>query len=406
MTVSEDKEDNLFPSRLWSPSGETLASPQAPRRYGYPICWSQDGYEWCPYLPAVVNFKYPIFRGMTYPPRVYHDGSGYSLAKEEIALWQNIEFVMHKVAGAAGHRQAVSLNHLEPASPSAFGYAKSHRMEKFARRCALKSLNAFQRLLGYCSYCMAGIISYSTLGDHGKFFTDGDLAHRFYGKFSGLSSDVYILARSLLATLRQMKDEGNHAGVVVTYRNGLYDCTAVTNMLYHNVPVYVEWPEVIGDPYRGYSQPRELDKFRPSPEAMEALRNPPMPEPAAAPIILPTAPATRGLFLPAAETQEAFDHPMDYVKLRLQNIPGEISRSARPQSMKDRLASALKHQNLGSAGFFEFNRITVVDQATGQERVRWVREKLTKADAMNFFEGVDSCRLWHVAFILSLAFLL
>jgi hypothetical protein len=126
-----------------------------------------------------------------------------------------------------------------------------------------------------------------------------------------------------------------------------------------------------------------------------------VPEPMASSVLPPTAPTTHSLSLPTAKSQETFEH---HIMLRLQQIPRELSRSARPQPMEDRLRSALKCQNLGSASFFGFNSVTVVDQAAGRERIRWVREKFTKADAMNLLEYVENCRLWYVVFITSTAF--
>lgn len=122
--------------------------------HGYPICWAQSNDEWHPYLPAMFSFSYPIFRGMSTDPLIIHDKSGYRLTDEEISLWRNVEYVIWTSALALQNGLCFPLEQQVPFPPSKYGYAQRHSQERFARKCALKSLHAFQRLLAYCSYLL------------------------------------------------------------------------------------------------------------------------------------------------------------------------------------------------------------------------------------------------------------
>jgi hypothetical protein len=395
--ITDHKDNNLFPSILPPPPGEVHlptcleASPKR-KRHGYRICWSQKNYEWYPYLPAVVNFRYPIFRGMSSNPVIIHDGSGYSLKKEEISMWQNVEFVMLTVAKALGSRSLTPLEQQDPHPPSEYGYTRSHSQEKFARKSATKSLNAFQRLLGFCAYVAAESPSWKPIGDYRRFYSDIWVSE-LYDRLDPKSPDLHILAKLLLSSLWKMR--GNHTGVVVGYNEG-YDYPAVSRMVEYNVPVYVAWPSRGVDPYLRFPQNKYLDEFRPKVEHFEDLEIPRSPEPATAP--LPMTPAAYHNPPPTLTNRVTYDNPLDYVTRRLALIPAELDSSPRRQAMLDRLASALKHNNIGTARFYEFECVVVTDRQTGRAKVGWVRNQLGKKLGKEIFEDVDNRHLWHVCF--------
>jgi len=395
VSASDDKDDNLFPSQLPPLPGTEhnfvpLAESLRKKRYGYPICWSRLNYEWYPFLPAVVDFNYPIFRGMSRQPDIVHDKSGYRLNDEQMALWQNVEFVMLTVSKAAGSRQLVSLDHREPEPPSSFGYTRGHTQLKFAQKCALKSLNAFQRLLGYCAYSISGCTSLQPLSPHAAFYSDRGISE-LYQKLNPNNPDVHILAKLLLSTLWKMRFSGNHTGVVLAYDDD-YDYSAVVRMFENRVPVYVAWPGPDANPYTRFSQHHRLEKFQPKREHFEALQSPPAPQPEA----VSTLPTIHYGVPPAPKDKRTYDHPADYVRKRLQEIPEELERSPDKQSMLSRLKSAANLSNLGSAKFFQFEPTTIIDEQTGREKRCWTRILLTKSEAMDMFEAIEGSNVWYV----------
>lgn len=278
--VGEDKDNNLFPSQLpllpddgQSASGE----PRPPRkRYGYPICWSQTGYEWYPYLPAVLDFQYPIFRGMSHSPEIVHDGSGYSLNEQQMLMWKNVEFVMVTVSNALSSGQIVSLEFQRPHFPSEYGYTRSHTQLKFAKKALTKSLNAFQRLLGFCAFSMNTNPTSAPLGPYGRFYSDSWVSE-LYKMLKFNDPDVHILAKLLLCTLWRMRVSGNYTGIVVGY-NTQYDYPTVRMMFHADVPVYVAWPGPGVNPYARFRQHHALEDFVPTAKQFEALERPPIPE--------------------------------------------------------------------------------------------------------------------------------
>jgi hypothetical protein len=397
--TTDHKDDNLFPSILPPPPGEEclpigLESSSKRKKHGYRICWSQTNYEWYPYLPAVVDFRYPIFRGMSCNPVIIHDGSGYSLKKEEISMWQNVEFVMLTIAKALGSGVLTPLEQRDPHPPSEYGYTRSHSQEKFARKSATKSLNAFQRLLGFCAYAVAESPSWKPIGDHRQFYSDRWISG-LYDRLDPKNPDLHILAKLLLSSLWKMRD--NHTGVVVNYREE-YDYPAVSRMIEYNVPVYVAWPSRGVNPYAKFRHSQYLDQLRPKAEHFEDLETPRSPEPITASLPAAMTSTTHRNPPPATANQATYDHPLDYVKRRLALIPAELENSPRRQAMLDRLASALRHSNIGSAKFYEFECVVFTDQQTGRAKAGWVRNQLEKRSSKELFEEVDNRRLWHVYF--------
>jgi hypothetical protein len=389
---SDDKDDNLFPSKIGRPLhtsflGFPSEEDSERGQYGYPICYSKEGYEWYPYLPAVVKFHYPIFKVMSRTPDILYDGSGYGLCNDEKIMWQNVEYVMIKTAQAIGSGQTVSLKHKTPPNPSVYGYTRSHANVKFAKKVILKSLNAFQRLLAYCSYCIAGAPSIDPLGEKHKRFYSGAFVSDLYKKLDPREPDLHILAKLLLSSMWQMRVTRNHTGVVVDY-NSPYDYVAVNTMLSHNGPVYVSWPGPGKNPYTSFFQHHNLKDFYPTPEHFKALEGPPTP--------VVSTPTIRYGVPPTAKDPQIYDDPMDYIRQRLQRIPDELKRCSNEErrSMENRLAAARKFDNSKGSKYFRFEPFTVVDERTRQEENRWVRVELTKHDAAEDFENVEGRHLW------------
>jgi hypothetical protein len=384
-----DKDDNLYPLALdlplkYDPIPRTVRGPSRRARYGYPICWSKDGFEWHPYLPAVISFHYPIFRGMSQYPDIIHDNLGYKLKDEEIRLWANVEFVMLKTIEILQHNKLRSLVHQKPPSPSTYGYMKGHAQAIFAKKVVRKSLNAFQRLLGYCSYSMAGASSNC----------DSDI----YNRFDMNGVEVHILAKTLLATLSEIKAAANFTGIVVDYTEA-YDYPAVTRMLNHGVPVYVRWPgNGRLDVYSAYHQHHNLHEFRPDPKVLDELRNP---TPISKPLAIAPRPAIHSQRI-GAKTSKTYNHPMEYLRQRLEEIPTEFCHLTpeKQKSAEDRLRSAREFRNMGGAKYYKFESYTIVDEETGKEKECYIRELLSKAEAKSDFEDTDNRQLWYVPLIL------
>lgn len=330
---------------------------------------------------------------MSRKPNIIHGSTGYRLDDEQMALWQNVEHVMLTVSKAAGSGQLVSLDHREPESPSKYGYTRGHATPKYAQRCASKSLNAFQRLLGYCAYSMAGYLSTEPLGPDFAFYSDRQISH-FYQKLDPKNPDVHILAKLLFSSLWKMRRSHNHTGVVVAYEDD-YDYAAVGRMLGQNVPVYVAWPGPGINPYMRFRRHHLLKDFIPQPEHLKALESPPTLQPAA----VSSRPAVNYGVPPTAKVTRTYDHPLDYVTERLEKIKGQLEQSPDKQRMLDRLASASKRPSLGKAAFFRFDSITVVDEQTGQKKVCWTRNSLSKSEAREYFDDDHRSNLWYALLI-------
>jgi hypothetical protein len=186
------------------------------KQYGYPICWSKEGFEWYPYLPAVVRFHYPIFRGMSANPEITYDGSGFRLEDQEISLWMNIEHVMTTTCEVLQAGRIYSLEHFTPQPPSEYGYVQRHSQHKFAKKSMIKSRNAFQRLLAYCSFAAAAHRNTGPVSNHLP-SSHSDAISTVYQKIGSNLPNVHILIKNLFLTIDEMRQSGNFTGVVINY---------------------------------------------------------------------------------------------------------------------------------------------------------------------------------------------
>lgn len=387
---SDDRDANLFPDPLSVPLKRDpfphYGSMKNP--HGYPICWSEPNYEWYPYLPAVISFKYTLFLGMSTNPNITHNGSGYKLDDEQISLWGNIEYVLCAAISAIGAGRICPLEQREPFRPSEYGYMLTHSQLKFAKKCMTKSLNAFQRLLGYCSYLIASRTYKSTETNPNN--PEPSLEQLFsvvYSRLDSTARNSHILAKHLFRTLSEIHASRNFAGIALRC-TGQYDFPAVNAMYRYGVPVYVSWPSTGRNPYHSLHQGHYIKRWIPSslPEAPEQTPTLPTSVTTPPPLDPPPIYGTQ----PFAKKVQTYGHPMDYVNERVKKIPMELENSPHKQAMLDRLQSSKSFANLGSAKYYRFESTTVHD---GQKE-RWFRELLTRHDALRDLELTDSCHLW------------
>jgi hypothetical protein len=201
VSASHHKGDNLFPSLLelplpHDPTSSYEVEPKRKRPYGYPICWSKEGFEWYPYLPAVVSYRYPIFRGVSPDAEIIYDGSGYRLKDEDLCLWANVEHVMTTACHALQAGGLLSLDHFTPPPPSDYGYTQKHAQEKFAKKPMVKSLNAFQRLLAYCPFAAASRGNANPVVDHLPSHHPKAIS-AVYHKVGSAVPDVHVIVKNL-----------------------------------------------------------------------------------------------------------------------------------------------------------------------------------------------------------------
>jgi hypothetical protein len=405
--VSEDKDANLFSSRLpyplqRDPLSRGFSLRRSEKRYGYPICWSQKNYEWYPYLPSVVTFHYSVFRGMSTNPEVAHDGKGWRLGDEELALWRNVEYIMTKTADILESSQLMGLEVTKPYPPSQYGYTQTHLKRDFAKRSLVKSLNAFQRYFGYCSFLMAGSHSLTnTLKTH---LYSGDLTvvAKIYQIFDSAASEAVVLAKNLLLSLWEAHKTRNFTGVVLRYWEE-YDLGALYKMKEHGVPVYVSWPAPLRD-YPFCNGTRINTWWKPNPKEIEALEalseadpgwKAPLDPPNTSEATSSVAVAVAGRVVPRSlGGVGVYDGPMEYISQRAKAFDEELKSNPERQAVLDRLKSSQTFTHLGKAAYYTFEDFFVTDERTGEQRRLWRRIKLTRHDALSHFQGVDSRHLW------------
>ena len=326
---------------------------------------------------------------MSTNPLLVHDSSGYKMTDEDISLWRNVEHVMTTAFLALQAGRTFPLEHEQPPPPSHYGYTRAHSQEKFAKNSVMKSLNAFQRLLAYCSYSLAGRHWSSSTPE----IVHSGLESTFsivYTRLDPNMRSAHVVVKDLFWTLSEIHTTQNFTGIVVRWTKQ-YDFPALHSMRMHKVPVYVAWPTLVSDqipnPYQSLHQGYYTTPWIPSPQLADSFRQAlHSPEPVD-PLPNLSLPST-------AKSQRTYDDPMDYIKLRLEKIPTELHDSPNKQTMLDRDRSAKSFKSLGSAKFYKFEESTVVNEQTGERRVSWIRELLTKHYAQEEFQSCDNSELW------------
>lgn len=391
----------LVPPLRRDPIPEVARGPPGRPRYGYPLCLSQPNFEWHPYLPAVSSFHYPIFRGMTSAEIIY-TGLGWKLRDQDILLWSSVEFVMLKLIEVAGSGRLTSLDHITPDWPEAFGYKRLHSAKKFAAKAKTASLNAFQRMLAYCSYTIA---SASTLAlssvkeEYRCLLFHPEQVDSLFKKIDAGAPDteIHVLVKFLWATLGEIRRTSNFAGIVVHHHKD-YDYPSVRAMHRYNVPVYTCWDNTLRlHSYSQYHQHHILKDWAPSPDDFRALEHSPSPTVDRS----KTSNSSRyGLPPPVELTQRLLD-PMDYVRQRKRDIEAKLATSDKGQSMRSRQSSAIKFGSRSHRGahVYELKREEEVDQSTGEKIVYWERRRLDRTIATDTYEFVSPSQLWWVLFL-------
>jgi len=396
---------NILPLPLCrDPIPETVRGAPGRARYGYPLCFSEPGFEWHPYLPAVTSFHYPIFRGMT-SAKIIRTGSGWKLRDEDILLWTSVEFVMLKVIQAVSFGQVVSIYHVTPDCPEVFGYKRLHTSEKFATKAKTASLNAFQRMLAYCSYTVAATTTReASSGSEGfqppSLWNPEQMDHLFKRiSADAPGTDVHVLVKFLWGTLHEIHRTSNFTGVLV-HPHKHYDYPCLRTMRRHGVPVYIWWDNTLGSrTYSAHNQHHILNDWAPDFRALEH---------SAASIAGQSqtpAPSHYGHLRPIKSTQR-FSDPMDYVQQRIRRIEDTLTTPDKAQSMKSRQESAMKfgiHSQRWGADVYQLERKEEIDQNTGKTVIYWERRRLDKADAGTTYDNASRKNLWCGLFLFLLA---
>lgn len=409
---SDPHHGNLWPSEIdircrKDPIPPASVVPGRPR-YGYPLCWSRPGFEWYPYLPAVCSFHYPIFRGMK-STRIVSTGSGWKLRDEDILHWSSVEFVILRAINILGQGQLSALEHVEPHWPSSFGYKRIHTSEKNAVTAKTASLNAFQRMLAYCSYssAYANVKQGGASLHHEIFFTNPRKVEDIFEKFGEdeVGSNVHVLLKFLLATLGEIYRTKNFVGIVVSYHREFH-YPALYPMSSYGVPIYVRWHETMKlQSYDRYHQHHMLSDWVPSLEDFKILEAPLPAIDSHPPSTSDDSPSSAPMQHPppiqyptTAKSNVLFADPMDYIKQRKAAIQKKFESSEATQSMKDRQKSAMKFGYRSHKGppVYEFEPVDHVDPKTGEKSTLWKRECLTKHDAQRTYDAASAAQLWYV----------
>ena len=194
--------------------------------------------------PVVLSFHYPIFWGITSAKLIF-TGSGWSLRDEDIRLWASVEFIMLKLIEAIAPTQLAPLGHVEPSSPEKFGYKRLHQAKYFTLKAKTTSLNAFQQMLVYCSYSVAGVPK-PQLGSvweecRSLLLHPEKLNHVFnYIGAGAPNTEIHVLVKFLWVTLGEIHRASNLVSIVVHHHKG-YDYPSVRAMHQYGVPVYISW---------------------------------------------------------------------------------------------------------------------------------------------------------------------
>ena len=333
---------------------------------------------------------------------VIRGSKGWGLSDEEVAVWRNVECIMAKTADILESSQLVGLEFTKPYPPSCYGYTKAHLKPEFAKKSLVKSLNAFQRYFGYCSFLMAGSHSLTnTLKAH-LYSGDLTIVAKIYQNFDSAASEALILAKYLLLSLWEAHKTRNFTGIVLRHCEE-YDLSVLYKMKAYGVPIYVSWPVPLID-YPFYNCARLNAWWKPNSEEIEALERPseanrtwkaPCDSRKTSEATFNAAGAVAGRVVPpSARDVCVYVDPLEYVSQRDKAFDEELKSNPERQAVLDRLKSSQTFTNLGRAAYYAFEDFSVPDDRTGGERRLWRRTKLTKHDALSHFQGVDNRHLW------------
>lgn len=335
---------------------------------------------------------------MSTKPEIIHDGSGYRLKEEDIRLWEIVERVMVTACGAFQKNALLSLGHVTPQPPSEYGYKRTHAKEKFVRTSATKSLNAFQRLLGYCSFSYASCRNHVAIRES---LESLDLPHdtisSIYHDVGSDTPGLDIVMKNLLSTLGEVQRTRNFAGIALNYAEQ-YSFPSLDTMAKHGVPTYVSWPGNGPNPYLKYHQHHYVRPWVPTDLLLQKLELENASDPTRT-TILSTHSVPRPVITlpPVPSATVAYAHPMDYVDLRRRAIRSllESCSASQRQTILDRERSAQRLTDRGkNTRYYIFWSHVIVDEQTRRERVVWTRNAINRHQATAEFECADPRHLW------------
>jgi hypothetical protein len=333
--------------------------------------------------------------------RIVSTGSGWKLTDEDILLWSSVEFVMLKTIRILGARQLTSLEHVTPHWPEAFGYKRLHSTEKFASKAKVASLNAFQRMLAYCSYTISEASLPTVLAvphQYRTFLNNPDLVDELFKKFGEDSpnSDVHVLLKFLFATIGELHKTCNFVGIVVSYHRE-YHYPSVLAMSRYGLPVYVRWHEDAKlQSYSTYHQHHMLKDWTPTPDDFKILQHPPRHQLPSSDVVHLQTPNPVGPPHPRPKPSHIFLDPLDYVRQRSAVIEAKLTDPNIAQSMTDRQRSAMRFgvRSYRGADVYELERSELKNPETGEETICWERRRLDRIDAQRAYDMASPTQLW------------
>jgi len=374
---------------------------------GFPIRWSTVGLEWYPYLPTVISFHYPIFRGMDTSPRIIHDGTGYRLEASVISWWSAIELAMIDVIQSLKEQRMTTSGHKPPSYPYQYGYKWTHPRRRVVKGAVRKSLCAFQQLLAYCSYAAAGVES-PVRGRSEPFYRNPSLVEDIIidrPPSTGEADRPHILRKLLWGTLGEIRQTRNFVGAAISYRQP-FDYEFLSEMVNYGVPVYVSWSNLIHEHSYSAQPLRHLlsewcppsGVFRSSGSLPEAFgsRDPP-----ATHLDEDTSPVhrpSRDHHTYAVPDKRSPRYPWEYVRKREDQIASKLTKSGSSnQSILARADSASRLVPLGRRGasVYQFEHVETLDESTGEVTEMWDRVALTRPESMTLWDHVKRRHLWY-----------
>jgi hypothetical protein len=397
------KWDFLFPLLLSKPlrrnptPSESRSGPSQ-KVHGFPIRWSRPGFMWLPYLPAVISYHYPLFRGMNMNPRIVPGADGgFVLDPDVVTHWTNIEHVLSRVINNL-KQDAFTCSHKFPYFPSSYGYRGSFPKRQKAKNAITPTLHAFQHMLAYSSYLMSSVGSPNFLEPGCKaWYEDPEKAGSFIDSFTPVNQpdSSHILLKLLWSTLGEIRKARNFIGVVVTHETP-YDFSSVQAMHNYGVPVYVSWSHVRrSKSYSEYPFDSLLLPWLPPEDRFEPFdlpRYPTHPLPDAPPPPVPIdRPTTSSIQQPPHSSDVDLD-PWRYVERRKASI---ASRTYKPQQWLSREEAARSFHPPGRTGALVYRfELSDVDESAAGSVQKWKRVLLTRANAQVFWNHANPRNLW------------
>ena len=351
-----------------TPRGDVFSSPNAghlpvvPDRSDIFLCdihhpreaskvrWHSKLSQHLPYIACHPSYDNPIFKRLACTKRgvpITRDGGWYFLKQEIQDSWYRLERALLWVTNVLLTAGRVNLQlGWEPGPvPSACGYRNRHTEEVFARRCAMKSRDAFVPLMALCSWSIS-LVGVAESADKDPRWVS--LLRR--DNQSLQLSWIEDLTNSIIADFN-IPRIGSFMDVTVDEDT----MRIITPMFQSNVPIWFYWG-TISHPIMSYD--RKLEKYRPKKAQIEAANVKITATPAFMPAISrfsdpspppppqsPAAPIT--VSLPKGTRQKPGETWMSYFDRRRERIRAlEMEESS---MQKQRRLARERHSKTGKA---------------------------------------------------------